>query len=753
MQRVIPAIGVHVIRIPDGAPQARLIDAYRRDPFVEFVEPDLPCHPALIPNDEYYSFQWHLPAIHAPEAWDETIGDGGVHIAVLDTGLNTDHPELAGQFVPGWNIFDDNDNTADVTGHGTRVAGTLVAAGNNGTLVASVAWGCKVMPIRVSNQMGLSTSSLIADGLVWAADHGARVANISFELTDSSTITAAAQYFQSKGGVVVLAAGNSGLFEPAADDPFVIRVSAFDQGLSVPSWSNIGNNVDLAAPGVGIITLDANGSFASASGTSHSAPIVAGVAALVLSANADLAPMEIQQLMFDTAIDGGDPGWDSSYGWGRIDAYEAVTAALGGGEEDTTPPTVTITAPISGTVVSGDLFVSALASDDRAVVRVDLLIDGAVHSTDQVAPHEWSIDTRAMPDGGRVLTAEAWDAAGNSAVSAPVALTVSNATPCDCPPDCSEPAATESKASTCGDGLDNDCDGAADCDDEDCVGAAGCPECLNDSDCTDGDPCTTDACDLSQTCVFSPVVCSAGFECVAGGCEPVICNQDGTCGDGEDCHNCPTDCFSTPGSVCGDGVCNPAIGEDCLSCPGDCAGEQGGPPSGRYCCGAGGGSGAVGCADARCSADGFACSDAANPATCCGDWVCDRGEDAENCSIDCGESTWICGNGVCDPDETRCGCPADCGAPATTEQDDALCGDGSDNDCDGLIDCHDPDCAGTTPCPVCNSNGICEPGEDCRTCPKDCSGASGRPGSPGFCCGNGAVEGDEATSDFCDGNP
>ena len=138
--------------------------------------------------------------------------------------------------VPGWNSYDNNSNSNDVAGHGTAVAGTAAAAGNNAAGVASVAWGCKVMPIRVSDTSGNATYSSIASGLNWAASHGARVANISYIVTGSSTVTAAARSFQTNGGVVVASAGNYSSFDSSPDNPSILTVSATNQATC---WNHI----------------------------------------------------------------------------------------------------------------------------------------------------------------------------------------------------------------------------------------------------------------------------------------------------------------------------------------------------------------------------------------------------------------------------------------------------------------------------------------------------------------------------------
>ena len=318
VEREIPQIGVKVLQLPEDASETALTNAFRQRADVDFAEPDYLYEPAIIPNDPWYSNQfapeWHLPKIAAPTAWDTNTGSTGVIIAVIDTGVYGAHEDLASKMVAGWNFYDGNSNTSDISGHGTLVAGSAAAMSNNGLGVASVAWGCKIMPLRVTDSGGMALGSAIAEALVWAGDHGARVANVSFEMYDSATVTTAAQYLESRGGVAVVSAGNSGTIDPTPDNPHLLKVSATDKSDLVPSWSVTGNGIDIAAPGVSIVTTNKSGTYSSASGTSNSAPILSGVAALVVSVNPNLSPQNVQDILKQSADDLGPVGWDTSYG-------------------------------------------------------------------------------------------------------------------------------------------------------------------------------------------------------------------------------------------------------------------------------------------------------------------------------------------------------------------------------------------------------------------------------------------------------
>lgn len=422
----IAGTGVHIVELPAGADEQAFVEAFQSRQEVEFAELDRTVPLAeIVPDDPWYgSWEWYLTKISAPSAWSTTTGSSSITIAIIDSGVDGTHEDLASKMVPGWNVYNNNSDTSDVVGHGTSVAGTAAAATNNGKGVASIAWNCRIMPIRVTDTTGYLTWSNAASGLTWAADHGARVANISAEVSDSSTVRSAAQYFQSRGGVVTCSAGNEATFDPSADNPYILTVSATDGNDALCSWSNTGNNVDLSAPGTAYTTYRGGG-YGSASGTSIAAPVVAGVAALVLSVNPSLTASQVQDILKQSADDRGSPGWDPSYGWGRVNAARAVSLAGGGGAGDTTAPTVSITSPSAGAAVSGTVSVLAVANDNVSVASMSLSVDGVPLGGDNTAPYAFTWNTTNVANGVHALTATATDAAGNSA-SASVSVTVNN---------------------------------------------------------------------------------------------------------------------------------------------------------------------------------------------------------------------------------------------------------------------------------------------------------------------------------------
>jgi subtilisin family serine protease len=419
----IHGAGVHVVELPYQANERAFLAAFQSRAEVEFAELDTLVAPQqTVPNDPLFP-SWFLQKIDAHNAWLTTTGNSNITIAILDTGVDTSHPDLASKIVPGRNIYNNNDDTNDVYGHGTPVAGVAGAASNNGIGVASVAWGCGIMPVRISGTDGLAAASTIASGLSWAADHGARVANVSYRVTGSKTITSAAKYFQSKGGVVVAAAGNYGAQETTPDDPAIVTVGATDSQDVLYYYSNYGGNVDLVAPGNNTTTL-IGGLYGAGGGTSFASPVVAGVAALILSANPALTPAQVTDILKQSADDLGAAGWDHTYASGRVNAAKAVSAAWSTRvDQDTIAPSVSITAPQFGQQLTGQsTSVQVVADDNVRVVRNELYVDGVLVATSTTAPFTIKWNTRKAAAGAHELHCKAYDAAGNAGVSSAVTV-------------------------------------------------------------------------------------------------------------------------------------------------------------------------------------------------------------------------------------------------------------------------------------------------------------------------------------------
>ena len=296
------------------------------------------------PNDEYYPRQWHLRRIGAPAAWKTTKGRG-ITIAVVDTGVAGRHGDLranmarqhydgvAGRPAPAGDVCPFSPAHRAKICHGTMVAGAAAAVTNNRLGVAGVAPESKIMMIRVSSPQVVVDMAAVTDGVMWAADNGAKVINLSL----GSVLPlvpfpwdAAILYATLRGATVVVSSGNEGLpgCSDPASNPAAICVGASDSMDNVARFSNYGVKLDVVAPGTGIWTTtvagpsDPIGFYAPVPGTSFSAPIVSGIAAQLMAMGAN--NIETGMIIRQTAKDLGLPGYDLTYGFGRVDAAAAV---------------------------------------------------------------------------------------------------------------------------------------------------------------------------------------------------------------------------------------------------------------------------------------------------------------------------------------------------------------------------------------------------------------------------------------------
>jgi PKD repeat protein len=344
--RRLKGLGVNVTRYADSKVSvAALCAELKATGAVEYAEPDYLVSPVLLPNDPSYSSQWQHSKINSPGAWDTTTGNASVLVAVCDTGVSSAHPDLAANLqLPGYNAVDGSTNTEPVYNHGTSVAGCIGAVGNNGVGVAGVAWTTKILPVRITNrQDGNAYISDAADGIRYAADQGAKVANLSYLMADSATIDSAAQYLRGKGGLLFVAAGNDGKNQSWPDFTSFIAVGATTSTDVKASWSTYGAFVDIAAPGSDVYTTSGSSGYESVSGTSFASPIAAGLGAILYGINPSFTPTQVETFIFNSCVDLGDPGEDNLYGHGRINAAAAVDYALN------TPPVASAAAtPLTG---------------------------------------------------------------------------------------------------------------------------------------------------------------------------------------------------------------------------------------------------------------------------------------------------------------------------------------------------------------------------------------------------------------------
>jgi subtilisin family serine protease len=283
----------------------------------------VPADPSL-PNDPLWRDSWSLTKVRAPAAWKVTRGTAEVVVAVLDTGVDASHPDLHGALVEGWDAVNEDADPNDDHGHGTLVAGVVAARSNNGIGGVGACSRCSVMPVKVIGPDGRGSSADITEGIIWAADHGASVINLSFVMSGRDAgIAAALEYARSKGVLIVAAAGNSGSADVTfpAGEPGVVSVTGTDAADGRYAWANYGSWVMLAAPGCSPSTK-AGGGYADFCGTSSAAAFASGVAALARSASLSAPTEQIVAAMSSNAVRVGD-----FVATGRIDAA-ATTATL-----------------------------------------------------------------------------------------------------------------------------------------------------------------------------------------------------------------------------------------------------------------------------------------------------------------------------------------------------------------------------------------------------------------------------------------
>jgi len=407
--------GFQRFSVPAGMTEQDFVDQLRENPDVEYAQLNSICHAFYVPNDPYYSpYQWDLPKINSESAWDISTGTS-VLVGILDSGIayedyavpsyeaNTvkagvtqylQAPDLAGtSFAPGYDFINNDTHPNDNNGHGTHVSGTVAQTTNNAYGVAGLAFDCTLMPVKVLDYSGSGSASSLADGLYWATDHGAQVINMSLGWTPGydpgPTVHDAIQYAYNNGVVLVASSGNAGVgtvsYPAAYSEVIAVGATRYDDALV--SYSQYGADQELVAPG-GDLDVDQNGdgygdgilqqSFDPYDpgppevladptafgwwfyvGTSQAAPHVSGLVAMMI-ANGQTGVENIRTILHETAVDLGPAGWDETYGYGRIDAYAALTYGppppvadfVGDPTEGAIPLTVQFTDKSTGDITS-----------------------------------------------------------------------------------------------------------------------------------------------------------------------------------------------------------------------------------------------------------------------------------------------------------------------------------------------------------------------------------------------------------------
>lgn len=322
---------------------------------------------ATIPNDYFYqSDQWDMTKIGMEQVWDDYRGSQSVIVAVLDTGLNMTHEDMKGvewvnegetnnngidddqngyiDDINGFNLIKENNNVWDDNGHGTAVSSVIGAHADNEVGIAGINWRITIMPVKVASASGTASLFDIAQGIYYAVDNGADMINMSLgSSTDRDFLYEAVQYAADNGVLMVAASGNSTssnslvkypLYPSAYDE--VMAIGATTENDEVASLSNstfishYGNNLDMVAPGVNIITADGENDdgYVLYDGTSLATPHVTGVAALMLAKNPTLTDLQIRQILIDTTVKPDDMSgdFDQHFGYGRLDAVKAMAA-------------------------------------------------------------------------------------------------------------------------------------------------------------------------------------------------------------------------------------------------------------------------------------------------------------------------------------------------------------------------------------------------------------------------------------------
>jgi thermitase len=442
----LPQVDILFAHVP-AQNRDKVIEALKHNPNILYAEPHYILETLDIPNDTNFVEQWNLKKINAPTAWDMNKGNASVAVAVVDSGLQTTHEDFKDKLwinpneipgngidddndghvddINGWNFIDANGNVSEGSGHGTLVSGVVAAATNNAIGIASLGRNISIMPVRVCTNTG--GCGMYMQGILYAADHGAKAINISIGASCmvSQAINDTINYAWSKGSVIVASSGNNNLspvMSPACLKN-VIAVGSSDSDDNRSSFSNYGTDLDVVAPGSALLSTNANSGYQNTGGTSIASPHVAALAGLLFSANPNLTNQQVVDIITSTTDDLTTiSGWDEYTGWGKINAAKAIAKAMGDTRSipDVTSPQILITAPQSGTTISGTVNLSANVVDPSRISKVTFnYFDSSnplarkIIGTVSNSPFVIDWDTTTVSNGSGCIGVLAYDNVGN----------------------------------------------------------------------------------------------------------------------------------------------------------------------------------------------------------------------------------------------------------------------------------------------------------------------------------------------------
>lgn len=429
IQSIAGMPGTAVYATEEGESVHDAVQRLQRTPGIEIAEPNYIYRATATTNDPMLNQLWGHAKVGAQTAWDETAGSESVIVAVIDTGVDYNHPDLKGRVIKGPDLANNDSDPMDDQGHGSHVAGTIAATGNNGVGIAGIAYNSKILAIKVLGGDGSGDTSKIANGILKAQELGAKVINLSLGGPQSSSVLkSAVDTVTQKGALVVVAAGNENTQNPSypAAYPNALSVGSTTSSDARSSFSNYGSTVDIAAPGSDILSTTEK-TYKKHSGTSMASPHVAAGAALLLGKNPALTNTQLRQILTST---GDAASGFSNSAVKRMNVVKALAAVQGGGSTSPTPapgPGDTESPSIPGGLnalagSSTQVQLSWNASTDNvSVTGYRVYRNGVQVGTTAATTYA---DSGLAPGTAYAYTVAAVDAAGNvSGQSAPANLT------------------------------------------------------------------------------------------------------------------------------------------------------------------------------------------------------------------------------------------------------------------------------------------------------------------------------------------